>query len=136
MSFCCRPAKIGTRGRKRMPHSEVCLHMRVADRYLDFEVIDGGSGYPMVQLYALPERGEQRFSRLFSMPITLGEAGIYRNGETGPYPPEADCYYYPHEYQDDSPHSDPLAEISGGVVFETFCVVTIRRTPEEVRAAA
>jgi hypothetical protein len=91
------------------------MHMRVSDKYLDFEVVDGGNGYPMVQLYSLPERGEARFSRPFSSAITTGEAGIYPND--GLYPSEAVGYYYPHELRD---NNDPLADVVGNTTFETF----------------
>ena len=84
-----------------MPASEVCMHMRVYDKYFDFEIV--GSDYPMVQLYLVPESGESadRFVQPFSMPITLGEAGIRQQ--------EGRLYYYPHEYRDSHPDCDEVA---------------------------
>ncbi len=51
-----------------MPWSEVCLHMGIADRPMLAELTDSGH---MVQLYTLD-------GRIFSAPITLGEAGWRR----------------------------------------------------------
>lgn len=62
----------GGEGVKRMPASEVCLHMRAFGRTMAFRLTD--TDYPMVQLY---EEG----GRPFSFPILPGEAGIYRDGE-------------------------------------------------------
>lgn len=96
--FLSLDIEIGGRGRKRMPASEVCLHMRVYDQYFDFEIV--GDEYPMVQLFVTDDE-TPRFTQMFSMPITLGEAGIYREGER--------LYFYPHEYRDKQERSDPVA---------------------------
>ena len=68
----------GERGRKVMPHSEVCMHMRVAGRQMAFALLHGGS----VQL--LNDDGSH-----FSFPITSGEAGVLEDG---------DGYYYHPDY--------------------------------------
>ena len=60
----------GERGRKLMPHSEVCCHMRVAGKEMNFELLD--KEYPSVQLFR--DNGDY-----FSGPITYGEAGIFRD---------------------------------------------------------
>ena len=52
----------------RLPWSEVCMHMRVADTVMDVELTEGP--YPMAQLW--------KDGRRFSFPVTCGEAGIYR----------------------------------------------------------
>lgn len=65
--------KPGERGRLHMPFSEVCCHMKVAGKEMSFELEPNG----MVQLF--DEKG-----RVFSFPITSGEAGIY-NDEEGYY---------------------------------------------------
>jgi len=79
--FLSHNIELGQRGRKRMPFSEVCMHMRIAGKYMDFELLN--KEYPGVQLY---EDG-----RPFSGSITTGEAGIFHDSERG-------YYYYPHEY--------------------------------------
>lgn len=63
----------GERLRVRLPHSEVCCHMRVAGTVMDVEVIPCGS-WPMVQI--LTANGMR-----FSATITLGEAGFYRDAD-------------------------------------------------------
>lgn len=70
--------KPGERGYKTMPHSEVCMHMRVAGKRMLFELLD--KEHPSVQLF----RDDGEF---FSMPITYGEAGVFRDN--------AGFYYYP-----------------------------------------
>lgn len=50
-----------------LPHSEVCIHMRVAGKRANVELLNER----MAQLYI--------DGRPFSAPITYGEAGIYRN---------------------------------------------------------
>lgn len=70
---------VGHRGTKRMPWSEVCLHMNVQDRTMEFEVLPSG----MVQLY--------KDGRVFSSPITSGEAGLYHNTDN-----ESRFYYHPN----------------------------------------
>ena len=67
----------GEYGKKVMPHSEVCMHMRVAGRNMAFVLLNGGS----VQL--LNDDGSH-----FSIPITNGEAGIYED--------DAGYYYRSH----------------------------------------
>lgn len=59
-----------------LPHSEVCMHMRVADQYRWIRLLPGE--YPMVQIY------NADFSR-FSAPITTGEAGVYTDRLYGYY---------------------------------------------------
>lgn len=68
--------KPGERGTKTMPHSEVCMSMRVAGNEMEFELLD--QKYPSVQLY--------KDGQPFSGTITTGEAGIYTENET--------FYYY------------------------------------------
>lgn len=51
----------------RLPFSEVCVHMRVADKVMGAEIVEDGRA---VQLY--DDNGNR-----FSAPITTGEAGIY-----------------------------------------------------------
>ena len=70
----------GEHGRKVMPHSEVCMHMRVAGREMAFALLDGGS----VQL--LNDDGSH-----FSIPITNGEAGVYE---------DRDGYYFHSPFKD------------------------------------
>ncbi|MFE3205752.1 hypothetical protein [Embleya sp. NPDC059237] len=69
-----KPLRVGDRVRVRLPWSEVCLHMRVADREMDVEVLADG----MAQLRTLD-------GALFSAPITWGEAGVYRDRDGRPY---------------------------------------------------
>ena len=110
----CYAIGIGFRGRALMPHSEICIHMQVADKYMDFVVVNGGSEErpnPFVQLY-VTEPGVTRFTREFSAPITQGEGGLYdsRGVFDGPLP----CYYYPHSLQErqlrDTGKFDELAD--------------------------
>lgn len=68
--------KPGEYGLKEIPYSEVCRSMQIAGEFLQFQVTTGD--YPMVQLF--------KEGKPFSFPITLGEAGIYRDGE--------ELYYY------------------------------------------
>jgi len=80
--------RVGERGRKYMGYSEVCMHMRVAGKPMDFEVVSPRS----VQLYR--DDGTP-----FSFPITYGEAGLFR---------QDDGFYY---YPDDSKNpADPSLE--------------------------
>jgi hypothetical protein len=72
--------KPGEKGRKVMPHSEVCMHMRIAGKVMDFELLD--KEYPSVQLYTDIDN-----KHYFSSPITYGEAGVHRDN--------AGFYYYP-----------------------------------------
>ena len=71
--------KIGEPVYKKMPASEVCLHMRVTDRWMAVVVLEGGR---MAQLY-------DQAGQMFSGPITVGEAGIFRR-EDGTF------YCYPN----------------------------------------
>ena len=54
--------------RVRLPYSEVCIHMRVAGKPMNVQLLQEGSS-PMAQL--LNDDGSR-----FSFPILLGEAGI------------------------------------------------------------
>lgn len=61
-----------------LPYSEVCIHMRVAGKVRPVTLIantrpDGTASYPMAQILNLD-------GSPFSMPVTYGEAGIYRDG--------------------------------------------------------
>lgn len=67
---------IGDEGRKVMPWSEACMHMRVHDKVMRFRLVSA----LMVQL--LNDDGSP-----FSIPITHGEAGVFH---------DEDGYYY-HE---------------------------------------
>lgn len=71
----------GQRGHKVMPHSEVCMHMRIAGKTMDFELLN--KQWPGVQLY--DSKGGY-----FSSSITTGEAGLYRD--------EEGYYYYPNDH--------------------------------------
>ncbi|KJK56119.1 hypothetical protein [Saccharothrix sp. ST-888] len=66
--------KIGQRFRHKLPHSEVCQHMKVAGHVMEVEVRERGA-----QLY--------KDGREFSFPIGWGEAGIYqdRANDNAPY---------------------------------------------------
>ncbi len=68
----------GHRGSKRMPWSEVCIHMGVADQWMNFTVLADGT----VQLF--------QDGRPFSAPILSSEAGLYDNDDN-----EHRFYYYP-----------------------------------------
>ena len=57
-----------------MPHSEVCIHMRVADRIMPFSL---SLNRRSVQLYDFSPEGS---IRKFSSPILPGEAGLYEIG--------------------------------------------------------
>jgi hypothetical protein len=72
----------GQRGSKTLPHSEVCMHMRVSGKTMAFELL--AKEYPSVQLY-------QADGRPFSFPILTGEAGLYRD--------EEGYYYYPNDHR-------------------------------------
>lgn len=63
--------KIGDERTLTLPWSEVCMHMRVAGTTMTGRLV--GTRYPMVQL--VTDEG-----RLFSAPITTGEAGWDRFG--------------------------------------------------------
>jgi hypothetical protein len=53
----------GSRIKVRLPYSEVCMHMRVAGKIMNIEILKHS-----VQLY--------KDNRMISIPICLGEAGI------------------------------------------------------------
>ncbi|MFG3403660.1 hypothetical protein [Streptomyces sp. NPDC048142] len=57
----------------RLPFSEVCAYMQVADKVMGAEIVEDGRA---VQLY--DDNGNR-----FSAPITTGEAGIYTSFGTG-----------------------------------------------------
>lgn len=63
--------KPGKRYKGKMPHSEVCMHMKVAGSELEFEL----SAHDMVQLY----KGKHEFSGA----ILPGEAGLYWDADKG-----------------------------------------------------
>lgn len=90
----------GQCGRKLMPCSEVCMHMQIADHYMDFLVIRYRSTVLMVQLFLMPSDNwpvnENRFVHKFSMPITTGEAGLF-DAQSHDMNTELPLYYYPHE---------------------------------------
>ncbi len=73
-----RTVRPGDRVRLELPHSEVCMHMRVAGRVMDVRMTEGR--YPMAQLLN-PDGSE------FSFPIGTGEAGIFGDVDRGFY-----CY--------------------------------------------
>jgi hypothetical protein len=78
-----RPGEIA---RITLPFSEVCCHMRVAGKEMYVELLCSGDGNPLdtKQTYAAQLYGDDM--QKFSAPITLGEAGIFRNeGPTGPH---------------------------------------------------
>ncbi len=69
----------GHTGIIEVAYSEVAMYMRVAGRRMAFHVTAGP--YPMCQLL-------QSDGRPFSGPITLGEAGVYRDSD-------GKLYFYP-----------------------------------------
>jgi hypothetical protein len=81
---------VGERGTKYMPYSEVCMHMKVSGKVMEFELISERS----VQLY-------REDGTMFSFPITYGEAGVFRSDEG--------YYYYPDDSKD--PASPSIEEI-------------------------
>ena len=89
----------GQCGRKLMPCSEVCMHMQIADQYMDFLVIRSGQTL-MVQLFLMPSdnwpASKDRFVHEFSTPITTGEAGLF-DAQSHGMDNELPLYYYPHE---------------------------------------
>ena len=71
----------GDRVRLLLPHSEVCMHMRVAGRVMAVEVTTGE--YPTAQL--LNDDGS-----CFSFPILTAEAGVFGSaGSLYCYPVDA-----------------------------------------------
>lgn len=71
------PIKPGDRKTMTLPHSEVCMHMRVAGKPMRVELLNDAR---CVQLYDMNDKP-------FSAPILACEAGIFTD-ETG-------HYYYP-----------------------------------------
>jgi len=65
--------------RLRLPWSEVCMHMRVAGKPMNIQVVVEGTS-TVAQL--LTDDGTR-----FSSPILLGEAGIYTDGAGNHYVP-------------------------------------------------
>jgi hypothetical protein len=72
----------GERVTIRAAYSEVCMHMRVAGTLMQVELLQSPQGYHSAQLYTMD-------GRMFSAPITTGEAGLY--WEEGRY------YCYPED---------------------------------------
>lgn len=66
-----RRIKVGEFGTTLMPHSEVCMSMRVAGKVMRFKVVSDRA----VQLYDADSYRE------FSFPILPGEAGIYTDDQ-------------------------------------------------------
>jgi hypothetical protein len=66
--------KTGDVVRLRMPWSEVCMHLRIADQVRDVRVLDNGA-------QILNDDGTP-----YSFPVTHGEAGIYSDAD-GLYTP-------------------------------------------------
>ena len=65
--------------RLRLPYSEVCMHMRVAGKPMNVQIVVEGTS-AVAQL--LNDDGSR-----FSSPILLGEAGIYTDGAGKHYVP-------------------------------------------------
>ena len=68
--------KPGDRVQIGVAHSEVCMYMGVAGKVMTVELLD--RQYPVAQLY-------QDNGRMFSAPITAGEAGFYWDSEAKAY---------------------------------------------------
>lgn len=62
----------------RLPHSEVCMHMRVAGEKRKVRIESRGSNPPVAQI--LNEDDSP-----FSAPILMGEAGFYASEQAGVY---------------------------------------------------
>lgn len=75
------PIMVGQSGYADMPYSEVCMCMQIAGKPMHFKVISPHA----VQLYR-----DVELTLPFSGPITIGEAGIYHDGDH-------EMYYYPAE---------------------------------------
>lgn len=69
--------ELGEEFQTELPYSEVCMHMRVAGTTMTVVVV-GPVEQAVAQLY--------KDGRPFSFPITLGEAGVFRD--------EFGFYYY------------------------------------------
>lgn len=68
--------KVGERFTTRMPYSEVCMFMLIADKVMEVELLNGGW---MAQLYT-PDNHEP-----FSFPVTRGEAGVFKDDQNRLY---------------------------------------------------
>lgn len=69
-----------------LPHSEVCMHMRIAGETMMVELLCSGDSNPLdtTQTYAA-QIYDKRMNK-FGAPVTIGEAGIFRSeGPTGPH---------------------------------------------------
>jgi hypothetical protein len=66
-----RRVKVGDFGTTKMPHSEVCMSMRVAGKVMRFKVLSER----LVQLY-----DPDNYSK-FGAPILPGEAGIFTDSD-------------------------------------------------------
>lgn len=73
-----RAIEPGEEGEAAMPHSEVCMHMRVAGKRMKFRFLPNGRSVQLLN----PDGTE------FSAPISYADAGIFRN-------PDGTFYYYP-----------------------------------------
>lgn len=62
--------ELGEAFQTELPYSEVCMHMRVAGTTMTVVVV-GPMEQPAAQLH--------KDGRPFSFPVTLGEAGVYRD---------------------------------------------------------
>lgn len=90
-----------------MPHSEVCMSMRVAGKAMGWKIIDER----MVQLY--DAKGEE-----FSAPVLLGEAGFYQD-EKGIY--RNDC-------EQDATHGPDVIVRNCGSIFQFIPITPAART--------
>lgn len=82
------PVKAGDRILVEMPHSEVCMHMRIAGKPMTIEIVKADMWGHVVQIY-------DREGRKFSVPILTCEAGVYGYGEG--------MYVYPYLNREESP---------------------------------
>jgi hypothetical protein len=71
--------QVGDVVRVRLPYSEVCIHMRVAGKPMNVQVVGDGDS-AVAQL--LNDDGSR-----FSFPVLLGEAGIHTDGTGRHYVP-------------------------------------------------
>lgn len=72
--------KLGEKVQITVAHSEVCMYMGVAGKVMTVELMDRKTAfaqYPVAQLY---DNG-----RMYSAPITTGEAGFYWDSEVKAY---------------------------------------------------
>ena len=66
-----RYVRPGERVTIEMPWSEVCMHMRIAGRVMQAEVLPGGWSAQIYDMKGQP----------FSAPVTTGEAGFHHDSE-------------------------------------------------------